>query len=111
MLALSAGACTSLTSACKALSHHAIKDNVTINNLLPERVNTNRQIYMTERRAEVAGITFEEARTEQVAAIDAGRQGRPEEFGVACAYMCSAHVGYISGQNIQLDGGSCPGLV
>ncbi len=110
-MALSAAARTGLTAASKALSTDCIKDNVTINNLLPERVDTQRQIYMAERRAETGGITFEQARQEQVDAIAAGRLGRPEEFGAACAYLCSVHVGYTSGQNIQLDGGSYPGLV
>jgi 3-oxoacyl-[acyl-carrier protein] reductase len=66
---------------------------------------------MAERRAESAGISFEEARAEQVASIAAGRLGRPEEFGRMCAWLCSAHTGYTSGQNIQLDGGSYRGLV
>jgi 3-oxoacyl-[acyl-carrier protein] reductase len=78
---------------------------------LPERVDTNRQIYMAERRAERGGISFEEARAEQVASIAADRLGRPEEFGRTCAFLCSAHTGYTSGQNIQLDGGSYRGLI
>jgi 3-oxoacyl-[acyl-carrier protein] reductase len=110
-MALSAGARTGLTAACKALSRDCIKDNVTINNLLPERVDTNRQIYMAERRAETAGISFDAARQEQVASIAAGRLGRPEEFGQACAFLCGINAGYTSGQNIQLDGGSYRGLV
>ncbi len=111
MMALSAGARTGLTSACKALSRDCVKDNVTINNLLPERVDTHRQIYMAERRAERGGVSFEEARAEQVASIAADRLGRPEEFGRTCAFLCSAHTGYTSGQNIQLDGGSYRGLI
>lgn len=66
---------------------------------------------MAERRAEAAGITLAEARAEQVASIAAGRLGRPQEFGQTCAFLCGADAGYISGQNIQLDGGSYPGLV
>jgi 3-oxoacyl-[acyl-carrier protein] reductase len=110
-MTLSAGARTGLTSACKALSRDCVKDNVTINNLLPERVDTNRQVFMAERRAETGGISFEEARQEQIASIAAGRLGRPEEFGKTCAFLCSAHVGYTSGQNIQLDGGTYRGLI
>jgi 3-oxoacyl-[acyl-carrier protein] reductase len=83
--------------------------NVTINNLLPERIDTERQVYMAKQRAESAGITYEEARREMVESIAARRMGRPEEFGAACAFLCSAQAGYISGQNLQLDGGSYRG--
>jgi len=110
-MALSAGARTGLTAVCKALSRDCAEDNVTINNLLPERVDTHRQAYMAERRAEKAGISLAEARAEQVASIAAGRLGDPAEFGQTCAFLCGANAGYISGQNIQLDGGSYPGLV
>ena len=109
VMGLSAGARTGLTAAAKALSRDVIRDNVTINNLLPERIDTERQVYMARQRAESAGITYEEARREIVESIAAGRMGRPEEFGAACAFLCSAQAGYISGQNLQLDGGSYRG--
>lgn len=109
VMGLSAGARAGLTAACKALSREVAKDNVTINNLLPERIDTERQVYMARSRAEAAGITYEEARAEMVASIAANRMGRPEEFGAMCAYLCSQYAGYVSGQNIQLDGGSYRG--
>jgi 3-oxoacyl-[acyl-carrier protein] reductase len=109
VMGLSAGARTGLTGAVKALSREVAKDNVTINNLLPERIDTERQVYMARQRAERAGITYEAARREIVDSIAAGRMGRPEEFGAACAFLCSAQAGYISGQNLQLDGGSYRG--
>lgn len=109
VMALSAAARTGLTAACKALSREVAADNVTINNLLPERIDTDRQVYMARQRAASAGITYEEARAEMVESIAAGRMGRPEEFGAACAYLCSDQSGYISGQNVQLDGGSYRG--
>lgn len=109
VMALSAAARTGLTAACKALSREVAADNVTINNLLPERIDTDRQVYMARQRAASAGITYEEARAEMVESIAAGRMGRPEEFGAACAYLCSDQSGYISGQNLQLDGGSYRG--
>ena len=56
------------------------------------------------------GITYEEARAEQIASIAAGRLGRPEEFGDAFAFLCSAQAGYLSGQSLQLDGGSYDGV-
>lgn len=108
-MGLSAGARAGLTAASKALSLEVAKDNVTINNLLPERIDTERQVYMARQRAETAGITYEEARQEIVDSIAAKRMGRPEEFGAMCAFLCSAYAGYISGQNIQVDGGSYRG--
>lgn len=109
VMGLSAGARAGLTAACKALSREVAKDNVTINNLLPERIDTERQVYMAQQRAASSGKSYEEARAEMVESIAAGRMGRPEEFGAACAYLCGAHSGYVSGQNLQLDGGSYRG--
>jgi 3-oxoacyl-[acyl-carrier protein] reductase len=110
-MGLSAGARAGLTAACKALSRQVAADNVTINNLLPERVDTERQVFMAQQRAAAGGVTYEEARAEMVASIAAGRMGTPEEFGAACAYLCSLHAGYVSGQNLQLDGGSYRGTL
>ena len=109
VMGLSAGARAGLTAASKALSRDVAADNVTINNLLPERIDTERQRYMAEQRAAASGMTYEEARQEMVESIAARRMGRPEEFGAACAFLCSAQAGYISGQNLQLDGGSYRG--
>lgn len=57
------------------------------------------------------GVNRDEARRQIAETIRAKRLGRPEEFGSACAFRCSAQAGYISGQNLQLDGGSYCGLV
>ena len=65
----------------------------------------------SERKVQAQGITYEEAREAIAKTIKARRLGRPEEFGDACAYLCSAQAGYISGQNLQLDGGSYAGLI
>ena len=110
VMGLSAGARTGLTAAAKVLSREVAEFNVTINNLLPERIDTERQVYMARKRAESAGITYEEARREMVDSIAAKRMGRPEEFGAACAFLCSEQASYISGQNLQLDGGSYRGV-
>jgi 3-oxoacyl-[acyl-carrier protein] reductase len=109
VMGLSAGARTGLTAAAKALSREVAEFNVTINNLLPERIDTERQVYMATQRAESAGITYDQARQEMVESIAARRMGRPEEFGAACAFLCSTQASYISGQNLQLDGGSYRG--
>ncbi len=95
----------------KALSRDVAHANVTINNLLPERIDTARQRGMAELHAKLGGISIEQAYDAMKASIAAGRLGRPEEFGDACAFLCSAQAGFISGQNLQLDGGSYAGLI
>jgi 3-oxoacyl-[acyl-carrier protein] reductase len=110
-LGLSTAARTALTALCKAIAPSVAVDNVTINNLLPERIDTGRQAFMVKRAADLAGITIEQARANAEMTIAAKRFGRPEEFGRCCAYLCSADAGFITGQNIQLDGGSYAGLI
>jgi 3-oxoacyl-[acyl-carrier protein] reductase len=110
-MGLSTGARTGLTSVCKALSRDVAHANVTINNLLPERIDTARQRGMAELRAKLGGVSIEKAYEEMKASIAAGRLGRPEELGDACAFLCSAQAGFISGQNLQVDGGSYAGLI
>jgi 3-oxoacyl-[acyl-carrier protein] reductase len=110
-MGLSTGARTGLTSVVKSLSKDVAHANVTINNLLPERFDTERQQQMAGVHAKTAGISVEEAYSRMAKSIAAGRLGRPEEFGDACAFLCSAQAGYISGQNLQLDGGSFAGLM
>ena len=109
VMGLSAGARTGLTAACKALSREVAQYNITINNLLPERIDTERSVYMAKRQAEASGTTYAEARQQIVNSIAAKRLGRPEELGAACAFLCSVPASYISGQNLQLDGGSYRG--
>ncbi len=109
-MGLSSAARTGLTSATKGLSREVASANVTINNLLPERIDTGRQRQMAELAVAIKGITIEDAYADIAATIAAGRLGRPDEVGDACAFLCSAQAGYISGQNLHLDGGSYPGL-
>jgi 3-oxoacyl-[acyl-carrier protein] reductase len=110
-MGLSTAARSALTATCKGLSKEVAKDNVTINNLLPERIDTDRQKMMAEIVSKMAGITLEQARQQQIDSIAAGRLGTPEEFAAAAVFLCSANSGYISGQNLQIDGGSYDGLV
>jgi 3-oxoacyl-[acyl-carrier protein] reductase len=110
-MGLSTAARSGLTALCKGLSTDYAAFNVTINNLLPERFDTDRQKQMARLMVEMQGITFEEARERIAATIAAKRFGQPHEFGDACAYLCSAQAGFISGQNLQLDGGSYEGLI
>ncbi|MDE0886828.1 MAG: SDR family oxidoreductase [Myxococcota bacterium] len=110
-MGLSTGARSGLTSVSKALSRQVAHANVTLNNLLPERIDTDRQRGMAELRSKLGGVSVEEAYEEMKRSIAAQRLGEPGEFGDACAFLCSAQAGYISGQNLQLDGGSYAGLV
>ncbi len=109
-MGLSTAARSALTAVCKGLSREVARDNVTINHLLPERIDTDRQRFMAELRAKTGGVSVEQAYAEMAASIAAGRLGTPEEFGAACAFLCSAHAGFVSGQNLQIDGGSYPGV-
>jgi 3-oxoacyl-[acyl-carrier protein] reductase len=110
-MGLSTSARAALTAISKAISNEVVADNVTVNNLLPERFDTPRQEFMAKRLMDAHGIDREEAFTRIASTIAAGRLGRPQEFGDACAFLCSAQAGYISGQNLQLDGGSYGGLI
>jgi 3-oxoacyl-[acyl-carrier protein] reductase len=110
-MTLSAAPRAGLMAAMKAISLDVVKDNVTINNILPERIDTYRQHYMAEQTAKRENITYEEARARQVQSIAARRLGRPEEFGALCAFVCSQFAGFMSGQNFHVDGGSYPALI
>ncbi len=108
---MSSGARAGLTAAMKGLSLEVVRHNVTINNLLPERIDTDRQEYMARKAMQRESIDYEEARRRQVQSIAAARLGEPREFAAACAFLCSALAGYISGQNLHIDGGSYPALI
>lgn len=111
VMGLSTSARAGLTAISKAISTEVAVDNVTINNLLPERIDTPRQEFMAKRIMDEQGVDREEARRQIAASIAAKRFGRPEEFAAACAFLCSDKAGFISGQNLQLDGGSYEGLI
>jgi 3-oxoacyl-[acyl-carrier protein] reductase len=110
MMSLSHGPRLGLTGVLKGLSKDVASHNVTVNQLLPERFDTGRQQQMAELVMQFKGISYDEARAEQIASIRAGRLGRPDEFGDAFAFLCAAQSGYLTGQNLQLDGGSYDGV-
>jgi len=111
MMGLSAAVRAGLTALSKSVQAESVADNVTINNLLPERFDTDRQRFMAERMSQRDGITFEMARERIANTIAAKRFGKPNELGDACAYLCSEQASFVSGQNLQLDGGSYTGLI
>jgi 3-oxoacyl-[acyl-carrier protein] reductase len=110
-MGLSSGARAGLTAVMKGQSVDCARDNVTINNLLPYIIDTDRQRWLAQRRVEQEKITFEQARADQIKGVAAKRMGEPREFGAICAFLCSAYAGYISGQSIHVDGGSYPALI
>jgi 3-oxoacyl-[acyl-carrier protein] reductase len=109
ILGLSNGARSGLTGFVAGLARKVAHANVTINNLLPGRFDTDRVRANFVASAKASGKTAEEARAATIAAIPAGRLGTPEEFGQLCAYVCSAQASYLVGQNLLLDGGAYPG--
>jgi 3-oxoacyl-[acyl-carrier protein] reductase len=108
-LGLSNGARTGLTGFIAGLSRTTARHNVTINNLLPGPFETDRLRSNLEFNAKKTGKTVEELRKLRTEANPAGRFGTIEEFGDACAYLCSAQAGFITGQNLLMDGGLYPG--
>ncbi|WP_109316871.1 SDR family oxidoreductase [Pseudovibrio ascidiaceicola] len=107
-LDLSSGARAGLTAFLAGVCRQYAQHNVTINNVLPGKFDTDRLKGGFERQAEQTGISIEEAKRLSSEEIPAKRLGNPEEFGKACAFMCSAHAGYMTGQNLLLDGGLYP---
>jgi len=105
-LGLSNAARAGLTGFVGGTSRQVAPSGVTINNLLPGIHATERADSLDGVVAKAQGISVEEARTRREATIPARRYGTPEEFGAACAFLCSMHAGFIVGQNILLDGGA-----
>jgi 3-oxoacyl-[acyl-carrier protein] reductase len=109
ILGLSNGARTGLTGFVAGISRKTVKHNVTINNLLPGAMDTDRLRGNFEAVAKNRKISVEEARAERLTTIPAGRFGTIEDFGAACAFLCSQQASYITGQNWLVDGGLYPG--
>ncbi len=105
-LELSNGARAGLTGAVAALARKVAKNNVVINNLLPGPFDTDRLRNTTRAVAEKTGRSIDEIKAERAAQNPTGRFGTTVEFGAAAAFLCSQHAGYITGQNIVIDGGS-----
>jgi 3-oxoacyl-[acyl-carrier protein] reductase len=105
VLGLSGAARTGLTGYVAGTSRQVAGSGVTINNLLPGLHDTDRAASLDKGVSAAQGISMDEARTQRAATIPAGRYGSIEEFGAACAFLCSRHAGYIVGQNLLLDGG------
>ena len=106
VLGLSNSARTGLTGYVAGTSRQVAGSGVTINNLLPGIHATDRANSLDGGVVKAKGITLDQARAERAATIPAGRYGTRQEFGAACAFLCSQHAGFIVGQNLLLDGGA-----
>jgi 3-oxoacyl-[acyl-carrier protein] reductase len=109
-LSLSVAARLGLTGFAKTIAAGYIKSNVTINNLLPEQFETDRLRSNLSKIAAGSGRTLDDEMAARKAASAAGRFGRVEEFGAVCAFYCSQQAGYLTAQNVVLDGGMYPGV-
>ena len=106
VLGLSNSARAGLTGYVAGTSRQVAGKGVIINNLQPGIHATDRADALDKGAADAQGITPEEAKVQRCETIPAGRYGTREEFGAACAFLCSQHAGFIVGQNILLDGGA-----
>lgn len=111
ILGLSNGARSGLTGfvAGVARTTKLASGNVTINNLLPGSFETDRLKATMEGGAKKTGMSVDQVREGRLKTIPAKRFGSAEEFGSTCAFLCSQHASYITGQNVLIDGGAYPG--
>jgi 3-oxoacyl-[acyl-carrier protein] reductase len=108
-LDLSSGARAGLTAFLAGVSRTVADKNITINNILPGAFDTDRLRGVLSKTAESKGKSVTQVAADRIATIPARRFGQPDEFGDACAYLCSAQAGYITGQNLLIDGGTFNG--
>ena len=109
-LDLSSGARAGLTGFLAGVAREVAGAGVTINFLLPGSFATDRFESGVAREEKARGVPAEQIRAERAAKVPAGRIGEPDEFGAACAFLCSAQAGYITGQSLLIDGGAYPGV-
>ncbi len=109
LLGLSNGARSGLTGFVAGLARSTVAHGVTINNLLPGEFLTDRLRSHLAAAAKQAAEPVERFVATREKTIPAGRFGTPEEFGALCAFICSVHASYITGQNLLIDGGTYPG--
>ena len=107
-LEVSCGARAGLTAFLTTVARAVAQHNVTINFLLPGAFETDRLRAIFETAAKRDNTTPQAARAQRVASIPAKRVGQPEEFGAACAFLCSTHAGFITGHSLLIDGGAFP---
>lgn len=108
-MGLSNGARSGLVGFTAGLARQTVARNVTINNLLPGIFDSDAQKEHIAAMLDDLGMSFDELWQQRAAGNPAKRYGRPEELGAYFAFLCSSHAGFITGQNLLIDGGSYPG--
>ncbi len=108
-LGLSNGARAGLTGFIAGIAREPARHNVTINNLLPGFIATDRLRALMQKRAEAEGAEPQGFFDSFFDKLPPGRAGDPDEFGAACAFLCSEQAAYFTAQNILMDGGVYPG--
>jgi len=108
---LSNGARAGLTGFVAGIARKTVIAHVTINGLLPGPFNTDRLRGTAKGEADKRGLPVDQILAERAKLNPAGRFGDADEFGQACAFLCGAKAGFITGQNILLDGGAFPGTL
>lgn len=109
ILGLSNGARSGLTGFVAGLARKTVAHNVTVNNILPGLFGTDTMLSRIDAMAKMNNVSFDQAKSTRLATIPAGRFGTIDEFGALCAYICSMHTSFITGQNFLIDGGAYPG--
>lgn len=108
-LGLSNGARSGLVGFVAGLARQTVRHNVTINNLLPGAFATDAQKRHIQGLLDKSDKSFDQLWEERGSSNPAGRFGQPQELGALCAFICSSHAGYITGQSLLIDGGAYPG--
>lgn len=110
-LGLSNGARTGLTGAVAGIARQVAGTGVTINAILPGSFDTDRLRSGIAFSADKSGRSADDLAAERARAVPVQRFGNPDEFGALCAFLCSVHAGYVTAQNILIDGGAYPGTL
>ncbi len=108
LLDLSSGARAGLTGFLAGVARQVAESNVTINHILPGAFATDRLNSIMQKASKDRSIPFEQVEADRIRTIPARRFGTPDEIGKLCAFLASAHAGYITGQNLLIDGGAFP---
>lgn len=104
-MGLATGVRAGLTGAMASLAREVAAEGITVNNLLPGLMDTGALKRVYDAQAARENITPEAAKARMADSVPMKRLGEADDFGPVCAFLCSRHAGYMTGQNITVDGG------